>query len=149
MVAAGLNTTQTISVAVGGVVAPGVIVAIFNVWSTYLHERRHTQPVVIAHERHGRQFSDNPSCLAVGGYITHDGSGPAFNVRFGVEFGGVRYPQKQFPHDPDSRNVERVLPVNQRRPGQNASPDSWPILIPQQSLLGTTGSDELDDSRVY
>jgi hypothetical protein len=41
------------------------------------------------------------------------------------------------------------LPVNERRPAQNASPDSWPILIPQQSLIGTTGSDELDDSRVY
>jgi hypothetical protein len=146
---ASLNTTQTISIAVGGIVTLGVLVAIFNVWTSFIHERRRTQPIAISHEYHGRRFTDKSDYFAVGGYLTNEGGGPAFNVRFGVEFGGVRYPQKMYPDDPDAGNVQRVLRPGERRPYGDTKPDSWPILIPALALIGTESGDELDRSRVY
>jgi len=149
MLLASLNTTQTISVVVGAVVLLGVVVAIFNVWTSFIQERRRTQPIVISHERHGRRLTDKSDYFGVGGYLTNEGGGPAFNVRFGVEFGGVRYPQKMYPNDPDAGNVQRVLRPGERRPSPPNGPDSWLILIPALALIGTSGGGELDSGRVY
>jgi hypothetical protein len=116
---------------------------------------------VVAQETYPRRFAeDNPDYFAVGAYVTSEGVGAAFNVRFGVEFGGrrwfgirvrypVRYPYKARPSDPDSGNVERVLQTGARRPGHGAVPDSLPILIPQLSLVGTPTSGGPDDTRLY
>lgn len=145
---ASLSTTQTISVAAGGVVTLGVLVAIFNVWTSFIHERRRTQPIAISHERHERRLTDKSDYFAVGGYLTNEGGGPAFNVRFGVEFGGVRYPQKMYPDDPDAGNVQRVLRPGERRPPGDAVPDSWPILIPALALIGAAPGAELDPTRI-
>jgi len=140
--------SEVISIAVGAVVALGVLVSIVNVWRSAVNERRRAQPIVIAHETHGRQFADgNDGYFAVGAYVTSEGGGPAFNVRVGVEFGGVRYPHKLSTSDPDSGYVERVLRSGQRKPPDER--DELPIFIPQTSLLGLRGGSEQDDTRVY
>jgi hypothetical protein len=138
--AAGLNTPETISVVVGGVIAFGVLVAMFDVWTGYVHERRRSQPIVIAHELRGRHFSDSPDYLGVLAFLTCEGGGPAFNVRFGVEFDGVRFPQKMVAADPDIGNVQRVLRHAERRPTTGA----WPVLVPSKSLLAKS-----DETRTY
>jgi hypothetical protein len=98
----GLTFAQSVAL-VGAVIALlGVLIAGFNVWMAASNERKRGQPMVIAHEEHGRTFSSDPGHFAVGGYITNEASGHAFNVRFGVEMGGARYPQKHAVGDPDS-----------------------------------------------
>lgn len=120
-----------------------LLVGVLNVWISVANERKRTQPIVIAHEEHGRTFTGKPDYFAVGGYITNESSGHAFNVRFGVELNGVHYCQRLRAEDPDSGNVQRVLRPGERRP----TAGSWPVLIPQLSLLGTNG--DPDPGRVY
>jgi hypothetical protein len=154
---AALKAPEWIGIAAACVALLGVIVAILNVMVGAINERRRTQPIVIAHEMHARRFAENnPDYFAVGAYVTSEGDGPAFNVRFGVEFGrtrwfdiAVRYPYKASTDDPDSGNVERVLRSGARRPSRGATPGWLPILIPQVSLVGSPGDREPDLSRVY
>lgn len=140
----GLTFGQLLALVGAAIALAGVLVAVLNVWLAASNERKRAQPIVIAHEEHGRTFSDDSGHFAVGGYVTNEASGHAFNVRFGVEMGGVRYPQKHAVEDPDSGNVHRVLRPGERRP----TGGSWPILIPVLSLLGGDGGDP-DPGRVY
>lgn len=139
----GLSFGQWLALVGAAIALSGVLVAGFNAWMAAVNERKRAQPIVIAHEEHGRTFSNDPGHFAVGGYVTNEASGHAFNVRFGVEMGGVRYPQKHAVDDPDSGNVHRVLRPGERRP----TGGSWPILIPQLSLLVAKG--DPDPGRVY
>ncbi len=140
----GLSTAAWIGLGVAGTgVVVALLVGALNVWISVVNERRRTQPIVVAHEEHGRTFTDKPDYFAVGGYITNESSGHAFNVRFGVELNGVRHCQKLRVEDPDSGNVQRVLRPVERRP----TAGSWPVLIPQLLLLGTKG--DPDPGRVY
>jgi hypothetical protein len=141
---ATLTTAEKISLVLAAIAVVGLLVAVFNAWTAVVHERRRTQPIVISHEEHGRVFTDNSDYFAVGGFLTNESSGHAFNVRFGVEFDGVRYPQKMSADDPDAGNIQRVLRPSERRPGEG----SWPILISQLSLVGGSHSDP-DPRRVY
>jgi hypothetical protein len=140
----GLSTATWIGIGIAGTgVVVALLVGVLNVWISVANERKRTQAIVVAHEEHGRRFSDKPDYFAVGGYITNESSGHAFNVRFGVELNGVRFSQKLRVEDPDSGNVQRILRPGERRP----TAGSWPILIPQLSLLGTDG--DPDPGRVY
>jgi hypothetical protein len=90
----GLSFGQWLALVGAGIALSGVLVAALNAWMATSNERKRAQPIVIAHEEHGRTFSNAPGHFAVAGYITNEASGHAFNVRFGVEMGGVLYPQK-------------------------------------------------------
>ena len=138
-----LTTWIALIVAATGVVA--LLVGALNVWISVANERKRTQPIIVAHEQHGRRFADKPDYFAVGGYITNESSGHAFNVRFGVELEGVRYPQKLQAQDPDAGNIQRVIRPDERRP----TAGSWPILIPQLSLFGSGTESDPDPGRVY
>lgn len=140
---AGLSTANSIELIVAATGVVALLIAAWNAWITVVSERRRTQPLVMAHEEHGRTFSDKADYFAFGGYITNESSGHAFNIRFGVELHGVRYAQKLRPEDPDSGNVQRVLRPSERRPTKG----SWPILIPQLSLVAFKG--DVDPGRVY
>lgn len=140
---AGLSLAAWLGIAGGVVALSGVLVAAWSAWISVSNERKRTQPVVVAHEEHGRTFAENAAYFAVAGYITNEASGHAFNVRFGVELDGVRYPQRLSVEDPDSGNIQRILRPGERRP----TAGSWPILIPQLSLLA--GQGDPDPGRVY
>jgi hypothetical protein len=139
----GLSLAAWLGIAAGAITLAGVLVAAWSAWISVSNERKRTQPIVVAHEEHGRRFTEDGRYFAVGGYITNEAAGHAFNVRFGVELDGVRYPQKLRADDPDSGNVQRILRPGERRPKGG----SWPILIPQLSLLGAEG--DSDPGRVY
>lgn len=139
----GLSFGQSLALAGAAIALSGLLVAVFNAWMAASNERKRAQPIVVAHEEHGRTFSNDPGHFAVGGYLTNEASGHAFNVRFGVEMNGVRYPQKLKVEDPGSGNVQRVLRPGERRP----TGGSWPILISQLSLLGDEG--DPDPGRAY
>jgi hypothetical protein len=139
----GLSLAIWIAIVVAATGVVALFVGALNVWISMVNERRRSQPIVVAHEERGRTFSDKPEYFAVGGYITNESSGHAFNVRFGVELHGIRFAQKLQVEDPDSGNVQRVLRPNERRPTDG----SWPILIPQRSLFA--GEGDPDSGRVY
>ncbi len=114
-------------------------------------ERRRTQPVVILHERRGRQLdaqrvSGDPRGWIVGVWLTNDGLGPAFNVRFGVEYHRVRIANKLENDDPDSGNRHRVLREGERLPDDSAM---LPMRIPSLAVLGTVNKGDPDPGRVY
>jgi hypothetical protein len=84
--------------------------------------------------------------------LTSEGGGPAFNVRFGVKFGGVRHPYRLSTDDPESGNVQRVLRPGDRRPRDGA----WPILLTSLAIWGRAADSvaagkpgSLDADRVY
>jgi hypothetical protein len=144
-----LTASDRIQLAIAAITALATLIALGNVAVTFLSERRRGQPIVIAHEAGARRFASDsePTWWAVDAYLTSEGAGPAFNVRFGVEFAGVRYPYRLTNDDPEPGNIQRVLRSGERRP----DPGSWAILIDSLSMWGRTAEAEgdLDAKRVY
>jgi hypothetical protein len=155
VLASGLTPSDKIQLAIAGITGFATLFALANLLVTRANERRRTQPIVVAHEAGQRRFASNSepgAAWVVDAYLTSEGGGPAFNVRFGVEFAGVRYPYRLDINDPESGNLQRVLRPGARVPGSGA----WPILIPSLSLLGraadTIKANEpgtLDAKRMY
>jgi len=93
--------------------------------------------------------ADPGTCLA---HISNESGPAAFNVRFGVEYGGVRFPYKVDIDDPDAGNIQRVVQPGSRLPGDPA--ESFPVLISSQDLWHTAAvrerlDDTLDDTAIY
>src|SRR4051812_40787643 len=109
-----LTTTDKIQLAIAGITGLATLIALANVVVTNLIERRRTQPIMIAHGAGDRRLAHGTDAAwLLESYITSEGAGPAFNVRYGVEIAGVRYPYRLNLDDPASGNVQRVL-----RPGE-------------------------------
>jgi hypothetical protein len=139
------HTWATIGIAAGAIAA--VAAATFAAWQvlvSILNERKRTQPVVIAHDAGGRRFGDrgNPNTV-LPTYLTNEGGGNAFNVRFGVDFDGVRYAWKFSSEDSDNGSFQRVARVGTRLPEDGAS---FNIEIPWEKFA--IGRDT-DERRVY
>jgi hypothetical protein len=141
-----ITTDQWIQLGVVGVTAAGVAVAVITALVTHINERKRTQPIVIANEDRERHFSQSVGAWVADAHLKNEGAGPAFNVRFGVEFHGVRWPYKLRLEDPDGGNVQRVLAPGERRPPAH----SWPILISSLSVWGAAAEGgNPDPGRVY
>lgn len=146
-----LTTTEKIQLVIASITALAALIALANVVVQLRNERRRTQPIVIAHEAGSRRFAttSSPAAWVVDAYLTSEGAGPAFNVRFGVEYVGVRYPYRLRMQDPNAGNIQRVLKPGDRRPAEG----SWPILIDSLSMWGraadSKGGGALDAERVY
>lgn len=138
-----LDRSDAIQLGIGVVAVLALLVTALNAWVAVISERKRTQPIVIAHEAHGRQFSSDAGFWAVGAYATNEGGGPAFNVRFGVEFRGVRYPYKLRTEDPNTGNIQRVIRQDEQRP----SGGHWSILIDSTSMW--SGEGDPDPGRLY
>lgn len=142
---AALTPGQKIQLVVAVITGIAVVVAAITAGIGVVNERKRTQPVVIAHEDQGRHLLQ-PGAWGVDAWLSNEGSGPAFNVRFGVEFHGVRYPYRLQPDDPGGGNVQRVIRSNERRPDGT----SWPVLIDSVEIYGMAASaGDPDPSRVY
>ncbi len=148
-----LTTAEWLELAGAVIPAVAASAAVAAVAVNIRNERRRTQPIVVAHEWSSRRFAPggSPAAWVVESYLTSEGAGPAFNVRFGVEFNGVRYPYRLRPEDPDSGAVQRVMKAGERRPPGET--ESWPILIDSLSLWGRAAESDqpgdLDAKRVY
>lgn len=150
-----VSTSDWIQVVIASITGAATLAALANVLITRANERRRTQPIVIAHEAGSRRFardSETGASWVVDSYLTSEGGGPAFNVRFGVEFAGVRYAYRLDAGDSPLGNLQRVLPAGQRRPEAG----DWPILIPSLGLWGRAADTlnqgrpgALDAERVY
>jgi hypothetical protein len=139
------HTWATIAIAAGATAA--VAAAMFAAWQvlvSILNERKRTQPVVIAHDAGGRQFGDRDNANTVlPTYLTNEGGGNAFNVRFGVDFDGVPYAWKFSSEDSDEGSYQRVARVGARLPEGGGS---FNIEVPWEKFA--IGRDT-DDRRVY
>jgi len=143
-VLATLSTGQTVTAILAAVAVAGLLLTAINVVLAVTNERKRTQPIVVAHEDGPRSFAERAGFFAVSSYVTNEANGHAFNVRFGVEIRGVRYPQRMELADPSSGNVQRVLRPGERRPEIG----SWEIVMPQASVVGSNGGD-VDAGRAY
>jgi len=72
-------------------------------------------------------------------YLTNDGGGNAFNVRFGIDFDGVRYAWK----DSDAGSYQRVVRAGARLPEGG---ETFRIEIPWEKFV--IGRDT-DERRLY
>lgn len=75
-------------------------------------------------------------------YMTNEGTGAAFNVRFGVELHGVRIPYKHDPNDPYA-SVYPIVKPGQRLPNSSG----WPLQFDRLYLLSTIANP--DDSSIF
>lgn len=148
-----LTTSDQIQLAIALIAGIAAITALVGLATSQANERRRGQPIVIAHEHVSRRFAgDHGGMWTVRAYLTSEGGGPAFNVRFGVDFGGVRYPYRLTIDDPDSGNVQRVIRPGVQRPEEG----SLPILLTSLAIWGRAadsvakeGAGQLDAGRMY
>ena len=140
-----LTSADKIQLAIAVITGAAVVVAAVTAWIGVVNERKRTQPTVIAHEERGRHLADGSNWV-VDAYVTSEGGGAAFNVRFGVEFHGVRYPYRLQPDDPDGGNIQRGLAPGERRPAR----DAWPVLLDSNQFVGVAVEEgDPDPGRVY
>jgi hypothetical protein len=142
MLPVALSTTDSIQLAIAIITGIAALTAVVTVGISITNERRRSQPIVIAHEARSRYLFHvgATNAWAADVHIKSEGGGPAFNVRFGIQFRGVRFPYKLRVEDPDSGNVQRVLAPGDRIPPEGA----WPVLINSLSLWGLAGDGKLD-----
>lgn len=152
-VLAALTTSDKIQLTIAVITGVAALTALAGLALSQSNERRRSQPIVIAHEAAERHFAREKNAMwVVEAYLTSEGGGPAFNVRFGVEFGGVRYPYRLSIDDPESGNIQRVLRPGDRRP----SDGTWPVLLTSLAIRGRAADSvaagkpgSLDADRVY
>src|ERR1017187_8350248 len=127
---ATLTTLQEVGIIAGVVVGTGTILfAAVNAWLSIRNERKGTQPIVIAHQDDPSRSLEQSKRSAFDMYMTNEGTGAAFNVRFGVELHGVRIPYKHDPDDPFA-SVYRIV-----KPGQRLPDSSWSLQFDRLYLL--------------
>jgi hypothetical protein len=136
---AALTVSDKAGLVVAGAAAFGLVFAAVNAWLSIVNERKRTQPIVIAHGWHEPRPAGNTDYFGVGVYLTNEGDGPAFNVRFGVSFEGVLYPYMHEAEDPSAGSVQRVLRASERRPQED---DSWGVFV-DASVLANSGGDRV------
>jgi len=133
----GIATAAT---AAAGAALAGAWQVLISIWN----ERKRTQPVVIAHDAGGRRFGERGNANTVlPTYLANEGGGNAFNVRFGVEYDGVRYAWKFAKGDSDSGSYQRVVRAGKRLPEGGATSQ---IEIPWEKFA--VGRDT-DERRIY
>src|ERR1700733_2052808 len=151
---AELTTLQEVGIAVGAITAVGLLIlAAVNVWLSITNERKRTQTVVMAHEVGSRHLAHDlrfgsptgEGYFVVDLRLTNHGEGTAFNVRFGVEFQGVRVPYKHEPSHHHAGSVYRVLGAGERLP--LAEGTSWPLRVDALILMSKRSSP--DPTRVF
>jgi hypothetical protein len=124
----------------------GLAVGAAGAWTNMraAHERR--QPIVIAHEDKSRTFDRSTPAWVAEAHLVNESGPAAFNLRFGVEYSGVRFPYRLMPADPDEGNIQPVIRPEQRLPDSA----SFPILISSEDLWGTAATrGPLDSTAVY
>jgi hypothetical protein len=150
---ASITTLQKVGLWVGAVVGiASLAFTAFSVWLSILNERKRTQPIVLAHQVGTRHFAQDlgrfgaptgSGHFVVDIRLTNDGEGAAFNVRFGVEFHGVRIPYKHESSHHHAGSVYRVLGA-----GQPLAPEvGWPLGVDALVLMSKRG--DPDPTRVF
>lgn len=129
---AGVNVGAYVGYAVGIV---GVTLTLLQ----QLRERRRARPVVITTEVQRRRIAEGPKAS-----VSNDSAVAAFNVRYGVNMGGVHIP---WTHSKAAVKASRVnvLPPGQREPAQGGAE----IFIPDYALFGIGKGRNPDEGRYY
>lgn len=103
---------------VGPEIVFGIGVATFGLAVTReliaIRERRRSRPVVVLHEDAKRHFIEG-GAQAASVHLTNESAASAFNIRFGVQVGGVMVPWKHAQTDKDASRLG-VLPPSKREP---------------------------------
>jgi hypothetical protein len=129
------DVLRGLATVVVGLVGLGVVSYVIQIALAIWQERKRSQPIVLVHEDRDRHFDNThgSSAWIVDAHIENVGSAPAFNVRFGVEFNGVRFPYRMSGRDPETGNRHAVLKPDDRIPADGA----LPILVTSEQLWGS------------
>jgi hypothetical protein len=131
-------------------IAVGLLALIVREAHAAANERKRTQPIVIAHEHQRPHFVGTGWGWQAQAYLTNDGSGAAFNVRFGIELRGVRFAYRIEEGDDPRGNRESVVRANSRLPTGSTSTLAIPISALQfWSAAALKQDGKLHQSRAY
>ena len=154
MVVASVDWAEVAGIIVGSGGVLALLAAGVNAWLGVRSERRRTQPVVICHEHQRRTFASSATggCWQVFVWLTNEGGGPAFNVRFGVEMRGVRFPFRGSRTDGDPHRYRVVRPGDRMpEPAAGGARSYVPIILDGLETWGLVDGSKrsIDDGRRY
>jgi hypothetical protein len=125
-------------------VAAAVLALLLTAWQVriaILGQQRAAQPVVVTHER--RYDISNKGELEFAVWIENHGIAAAFNVRFGVELAGRRYP---YALDDDSdRGARQVVGAGERVPPAS----EFTVRVPWTFYKGAEPNESVIPQRVF
>jgi hypothetical protein len=148
MPVAGVSAAEFVEIAVPAAAFGASLAAIVKLWIDRRTERHRRQPIVICNEERERLYEADVGAWVALAHLRNESDVPAFNVRFGVEYGGVRFPYKMEPGDPDEGNYQRVVSAGARLPADESM--AFPIAITSEDIWGTAlVKGALDEDRVY
>lgn len=147
----GLTNDDWLAAATVALAVATLLLVLFtavSVWLAGRSERRRTQPIVIVHGMGSTRFADDGregGELALDAWLSNEGGGPAFNVRFGVEYDGVRFAWRFDQEDPETGSRQRVIRSGDRLPEEGKA---FVIPIPWAKAQAGSGK-AADDGRIY
>ncbi len=145
---AGVSLAELAAIAVPAAIVGGFLVTVTRLFLDHRTERQRRQPIVIAHEDQGRLYDQNASAWVAHAHLQNESDVPAFNVRFGVEYGGARFPYRLTPGDPEEGNYQRVVLPGARLPAEQDK--AFPIAITSEDIWAAAATQgDLDAARVY
>ena len=127
----------------------GTLVGVVGMWVAVstMWERR--QPIVIAHEGQHLQHDEDTGGWVAVAYLTNESGPAAFNVRFGLEYEGVRFPFKRSRLAPPEGSYERVVKAEGRVPDEAALADPPHVGRPALVEFGGEASFETEETYSY
>ncbi len=130
--------TKDVEIAAAAAVAIALLGLLINTFLNVRNQTRVNQPVVLLNEREPplETVLEQKSAL---GYLTNDGRGSAFNVRFGIKIGRSRWAFKLEEDDPSSGNLQRVIKEGARLPERDAHTDTYPLNYPIELIFEKKG----------
>lgn len=75
---AKLSASEQLQLAAVIIASFAAVVSAIAARISIVNERKRTQPIVIAHEAHGTQFSEEAGHFEVGAYLENEGGGKRF-----------------------------------------------------------------------
>jgi hypothetical protein len=128
----------------------GFLLGATGTWINLSTMRERRQPIVLAHEDAGRDLDSKAGAWFVLAHVKNESGPTAFNVRFGVEYAGVRFPYVMSTEDPEEGNYQAAVQPGQRLPEQTDR--SFPIPVASSDIWAaalTAPKGTLDKERVY
>lgn len=133
-VVASIDALTWATIALVAVTGGLVIVALFQLVVFSRSEGRRTQPVAMTHLQTRRDLQGR-----FGVFLTNEGNGTAFNVRFGVRLDGTEYPAGE------GRGNRYLVPAGKRVPDNG----ELQIRVPIAPYALARGGQDVDERAIF
>jgi hypothetical protein len=141
----GISGPELIAIIAASGAAASATATGWQGWVMSRSERRRIQPIILAHEAAPPVAKDAQQKATA--YLRSEGSGPAFNVRFGIELAGARYAFTLDATDAETGARQRTIRERERIPGDPSEAFIW--FFPRDAYWSGVEVDEMSEHRLY